>query len=95
MLNSVVPNIMSRTSCLKYFHFSSYLYQMIRFARNCVVCFSTLSGSLCFLAIVFAGFPCSGAEREDFSPCFVSPSYLLLYPILQTYTALLALIVLS
>lgn len=90
MLNSVVPNIMSHTSCLKYFHFSSYLYQMIRFARNCVVCFSTLSGSLCFLAILFAGFPCSGAELEDFSP-----SYLLLYPILQTYAALLALIVLS
>lgn len=47
---------------------------------------------LVFLVFLLAGFPCFGVQGEDSSHF---PSELLLYPVLQTCTALLALIMMG
>lgn len=61
--------------------------------QNCGIYFDTWSGSSCFLAILLCRLSFSWRWGWGFFSVLFSPSYLLLYSVLQAYAALLALLV--
>lgn len=61
--------------------------------QNCGIYFDTWSGSSCFLAILLCRLSFSWRWGWGFFFVLFSPSYLLLYSVLQAYAALLALLV--